>query len=131
MAENTVIPGYEVGKEYKTITYGQTLAWAFYVGAMFPLAIMALPLPTTPNPVGVLVMSAVLLAGGVALTVGHNRSPQRKFTVLRTFKNADNSDSAEIGYLDGTTVIRKVTPDNGDGFWKQLGGLSKATFTGR
>lgn len=127
----TNIDGYTVGKTYKTFTNAYLCALMMYAPVGFIIAIqITFALEGRDAKVGTAIaMSAVFLALAVGLTVLHFKSPYRKYTVLRTYSNGDGTFASEVRYLDGTTRIKQL--GNGDGFWKQLGGLMKATATGK
>lgn len=127
------IDGYTVGKTHKTLTNASLGAFMMYACAAFIAAIqIALSIQNpdrNANIATVIIMGAVCLALAVGFTVLHYTSTQRKYTVLRNYANADGTLASEVRYLDGTTKITEH--GNGDGFWKQLGGLMKATLAGK
>jgi hypothetical protein len=127
------IDGYTVGKTYKTFTNASLCAWMMYAVVILLVAIqivLAIQEPSRdPKLLTAVIIGAVCLAAAIGFSSLHAKSPQRKYTVLRTFSNADGTFASEVRYVDGTTKIKQL--GNGDGFWKQLGGLMKATATGK
>lgn len=128
------VPGYEIGKEYRSVTGISLLAMMLFSVAGF-LVVINVAFILSPNVsadsnklMGAFVFAAAMSAGGTWLNIVHNRLPHAKYTVINIYKDEDELFNADLRYSDGTVKTRNL--GLGGGFWEQFGRLWKATFSG-
>lgn len=138
MAQEAVVPGYEVGKEIGWSTpqlvgagmsYGVALLLTIpMVGSLAPILGLNLG-HSTATPAGVFIAFGAFIALGIWATVSHLRSPLSKATVVRTVRDCNGLYSAELRFLDGSTIdynLGLALP-----LGKQFAGFAKAVVTGK
>lgn len=139
MAEEAVVPGYEVGKELGWSTpqllgagmsYGVALLFSIpAVNTLSSMAGLHFSGKSTENPTAAFIGLGVFLALGIWATISHRRSPLSRCTVVKTVRNCDGLYSAELRFLDGSTInhnLGLVLPLS-----KQFMGFAKALATGK
>jgi hypothetical protein len=129
------VSGYEIGKEYKTVTGISLLSMLLYcVAGMVALVIVISII--SPNSsvdsnkmIGTSAFGAAMFVCGVWLNVVHKSLPHATYTVLNTYRGGDGLFKADLRYSDGTLNTRNL--GIGGGFWEQFGGFLKANFSGK
>lgn len=139
MAEAAVVPGYEVGKELGWSTpqligagmsYGAALLFSIPVASTFAaMAGLQLSAEPTATPTAVFIAFGVFLALGIWATVSHRRSPRSKCTVVKTVRHCNGLYSAELRFVDGSTINHNLGLALPLG--KQYAGFTKALLTGK